>query len=115
MDRARRRAAASCGSTCSSRTAPYEPPAPFAERFADAPYLGEVATADADLAPLLDPFLAGTEAPTLIVVTGDHGESLGEHGELTHGLFAYDATLRVPLVLWGPGSRPASTAGWPAT
>ena len=45
---------------------------------------------------------AGALEHTLVVVTSDHGESLGEHGERTHGLFAYDATLRVPLVLWAP-------------
>jgi tetratricopeptide (TPR) repeat protein len=44
----------------------------------------------------------------LVVVTADHGESLGEHGELTHGLFAYEATLKVPLIVWQPGRvRPA--------
>jgi arylsulfatase A-like enzyme len=83
--------------------AAYDPPEPFASRFRDAPYLGEIAAADSFLAPLLDPFLAGRETPALIVFTSDHGEALGEHGELTHGLFAYEATLKVPLVLWGIG------------
>jgi arylsulfatase A-like enzyme/Flp pilus assembly protein TadD len=86
--------------------APYDPPAPFASRFAGNPYLGEVAAADAFLGPLLEPFLAGAEPPAVIAVTGDHGEALGEHGELTHGLFAYEATLKVPLVLWGVGVTP---------
>jgi arylsulfatase A-like enzyme/tetratricopeptide (TPR) repeat protein len=86
--------------------APYEPAEPYASRFPASPYLGEVAAADGYLAPLLEPFLAGAETPTLIVVTGDHGESLGEHGEETHGLYAYEATLHVPLLLWGPGVRP---------
>ncbi|HXO26626.1 MAG TPA: sulfatase-like hydrolase/transferase [Thermoanaerobaculia bacterium] len=86
--------------------APYEPAEPYASRFPANPYLGEVAAADGYLAPLLEPFLAGAETPTLIVVTGDHGESLGEHGEETHGLYAYEATLHVPLLLWGPGVRP---------
>ena len=86
--------------------APYEPAEPYASRFPGNPYLGEVAAADGYLAPLLEPFLAGAETPTLIVVTGDHGESLGEHGEETHGLYAYEATLHVPLLLWGPGVRP---------
>ena len=44
--------------------------------------------------------------PALVVVTADHGEALGDHGELTHGLFAYEATLRVPLVVWGAGVNP---------
>jgi arylsulfatase A-like enzyme/Flp pilus assembly protein TadD len=86
--------------------APYEPAEPYASRFPANPYLGEVAAADGYLAPLLEPFLAGAETPTLIVVTGDHGESLGEHGEETHGLYAYEATLHVPLLVWGPGVRP---------
>ena len=51
-------------------------------------------------APLFDR-LARRSRPTLVVVTGDHGESLGEHGELTHGLFAYESTLRVPLICRG--------------
>ena len=82
--------------------APYDPPEPFRSRFASNLYLGEVAAADSFLAPLLGPFLDGNAAAApFVVVTADHGESLGEHGELTHGLFAYEATLKVPLVLWG--------------
>src|SRR5439155_2579659 len=78
-------------------------PEPFATRYRQAPYLGEVSAADAALAPLLSPILdQGAGARTLVVVTGDHGESLGEHGERTHGLFAYDATLRVPLIVYQP-------------
>jgi arylsulfatase A-like enzyme/Flp pilus assembly protein TadD len=80
--------------------APYDPPAEFRKRFADDLYLGDVAFADAALAPLLDAVRAAGAPPTLLVVTADHGESRGEHGELTHGLFAYEATLRVPLFLW---------------
>src|SRR5690606_24753449 len=66
----------------------------------------EVAAADGFLEPLLGPLLAGGDEPALVVVTGDHGEALGDHGEMTHGLFAYEATLRVPLLLWGPGVEP---------
>jgi arylsulfatase A-like enzyme/Tfp pilus assembly protein PilF len=86
--------------------AAYDPPEPFASRYRDNLYLGEVAAADSFLAPLLAPFLAGRERPALVIVTSDHGESLGEHGEMTHGLFAYEATLKVPLVVWGAGIRP---------
>jgi len=87
--------------------APYAPPEPFASRFRGNPYLGEVAAMDSFLAPLLEPFLAGSEAPpTVVAVTADHGEALGDHGELTHGLFTYEATLKVPLILWGPGIPP---------
>jgi choline-sulfatase len=83
---------------------PYAPPEPFASRFRGAPYQGEVAAADAALGPLLQPLLdAGAAARTLVVLTSDHGEALGEHGEATHGVFAYEATLRVPLVFWAPG------------
>ncbi len=86
--------------------APYAPPEPFNSRFAAAPYLGEVAAVDSYLSELLAGFLDGREEPTLIVFTSDHGEALGEHGELTHGLFAYESTLKVPLVLWGAGVEP---------
>ena len=83
---------------------PYDPPAPFAARFAGEPYQGEVAAADADLGRLLAPILeAGAGSRTLVLLTSDHGESLGEHGEATHGVFAYESTLRVPLVIWAPG------------
>lgn len=81
---------------------PYEPGAPFAARYAAQPYYGEAARADAELEPLLGPLLDGEGSRTLVVVTSDHGEALGEHGELTHGLFAYEATLKVPLVIWAP-------------
>ncbi|MFP5285976.1 MAG: sulfatase-like hydrolase/transferase [Thermoanaerobaculia bacterium] len=81
--------------------APYAPPEPFASRYAKEPYLGEIAAADSFLAPLLE-----ASKGALVVMTADHGESLGEHGELTHGLFAYEATLKVPLVVSGPGVKP---------
>ncbi|HUG55147.1 MAG TPA: sulfatase-like hydrolase/transferase [Vicinamibacteria bacterium] len=87
--------------------APYAPPEPFASRFASRPYAGEVAATDAALEPLLGPMLEAARPDTLVVLTSDHGESLGEHGERTHGLFAYEATLRVPLVLFAPRVLPA--------
>jgi arylsulfatase A-like enzyme/Flp pilus assembly protein TadD len=84
--------------------APYRPPEPFAARYAKEPYLGEVAAVDAALAPLVDDLEAAAKAtPTLLVATSDHGEALGDHGERTHGLFAYEATLHIPLLLWAPG------------
>jgi arylsulfatase A-like enzyme/Tfp pilus assembly protein PilF len=79
--------------------APYRPPAPFDAQYAGRPYFGEVAAADAALAPLLEAVRSSQTLPTLVVVTGDHGEGLGDHGELTHGLFAYEATLRIPLII----------------
>jgi arylsulfatase A-like enzyme/Tfp pilus assembly protein PilF len=86
--------------------AAYEPPEPFASRYRDRLYLGEIAATDSFLAPLLSPLLDRREPPALVVVTGDHGEALGEHGEQTHGLFAYEGTLKVPLLVWGPGIEP---------
>ena len=80
--------------------APYEPPEPFASRFPGQPYLGEVAAADDHVGRLLAEVAPTGTAGVLVVVTSDHGEALGEHGESTHGLFAYDATLKVPLVFW---------------
>jgi len=82
---------------------PYTPPEPLATQYRSAPYLGDVSAADAALSPLLSPILnQGSAGRTLVVVTADHGESLGDHGEQTHGLFAYEATLRVPLILYQP-------------
>jgi arylsulfatase A-like enzyme/Tfp pilus assembly protein PilF len=77
---------------------PYEPPGEFASRYASDPYLGEVAWTDAALGPLLDR-LRALPRPTLVVATADHGEALGDHGERSHSLFAYEATLRVPLIV----------------
>jgi arylsulfatase A-like enzyme/Flp pilus assembly protein TadD len=78
--------------------APYSPPPPFDAEYSTNLYAGEVAYVDSAIAPLLD--LARRQPrPTTIIVTGDHGESLGEHGERTHGLFAYEATLHIPLLL----------------
>lgn len=83
---------------------PYDPPEPFASRYAGDPYHGEVAASDEALRPLLEPLLeAGRASRTLVVLTADHGEALGEHEEVTHGIFAYEGTLRVPLLLHQPG------------
>ncbi len=82
---------------------PYLPPSPFRERFADRLYDGEIAFDDAVVGELLDATGYGAADGPLVVVAGDHGESLGEHGESTHGLFVYDATLRVPLIVAWPG------------
>lgn len=82
---------------------PYEPPPPFDRTFAAAPYDGEVAAADAQLGRLLDRFPPSDSR--LVVVTSDHGEGLGDHGEDEHHLFVYDSTLRVPMILAGGGLR----------
>jgi len=82
---------------------PYQPPPQYGARFPNDPYRGEVAAADAALTPLLAPIVdMGQEGRTLVVVTSDHGEALGDHGEATHGVFAYEPVLKVPLVLYQP-------------
>ena len=89
---------------------PYKPPDEFASKYASQPYDGEIAWVDQALGPLFDR-LASLARPTLVVVTADHGESLGEHGELTHGMFAYEATLRVPLIVSRLGSSAPQPRG----
>jgi arylsulfatase A-like enzyme/Flp pilus assembly protein TadD len=84
---------------------PYAAPSPFREQFAGRPYDGEIAFVDS-LAGVLIGKAAGS--PALIVVAGDHGESLGDHGESTHGLFVYESALHVPLIIAGAGiAKPA--------
>ncbi|MDQ3068366.1 MAG: sulfatase-like hydrolase/transferase [Acidobacteriota bacterium] len=88
---------------------PYKPPPAQAGSYAGQPYYGEVAWVDEALGPLFAK-LAALPTPTLVIVTSDHGESLGEHGEQTHGMFAYEPTLRVPLIvarIMGTGLRSA--------
>jgi len=86
--------------------APYSPPEPFNEKFKKDPYSGEVAYVDSELGKLFD-YLESHNLleNTLIVLTGDHGEALGDHGEITHGFFAYNSTLWVPLIIVSPGIR----------
>jgi choline-sulfatase len=87
---------------------PYRPPHPFRDMFAHDLYDGELAFVDAILASVLDRLRgAGLLDRTLVVVTADHGESLGEHGETTHSMFVYEGAIRVPLLLWRPGLVPA--------
>jgi choline-sulfatase len=89
---------------------PYHAPAPFGPAFAANPYDGEIAFDDAIVAAVLDRLRAlDLLDHTAIAVIGDHGESLGEHGEETHTMFVYDAAVRVPLILWRPGVIPAGT------
>jgi arylsulfatase A-like enzyme/Tfp pilus assembly protein PilF len=79
---------------------PYTPPPPFAEAHPAAPYDGEVAYADAAIGRLFDELQRANLFPSAaVIVVADHGESLGEHGERTHGTFLYDATVRVPLLI----------------
>jgi tetratricopeptide (TPR) repeat protein len=83
--------------------APYTPPEPFRSRFPKNPYLGEVAAMDEQLGRLVQAFEERTGGERAILVVGDHGEALGEHGESEHGKLVYQATMHVPLVLVGPG------------
>ncbi len=82
---------------------PYEPKGKFAGMFPDRPYYGDAAMADAQLTPLIDRLLEGDGRKAVVVYTSDHGEGLGDHGEISHGLFAYESTLRVPLVIRAEG------------
>ena len=89
---------------------PYDPPEPYRSEYVD-PYLGEIAFVDSQVARLLEALdRRGRLASTFVVVAGDHGESLGDHGERDHGIFVYDAVLRVPLIIAGPGLAPARVA-----
>jgi arylsulfatase A-like enzyme/Flp pilus assembly protein TadD len=87
--------------------APYQAPEEFARRYPDDPYAAEIAWTDSALAPLIQS-LSTLPRPTLVIVTADHGESLGDHGELTHGIFAYESTLRVPLIVAEVGGAAGS-------
>jgi arylsulfatase A-like enzyme/Tfp pilus assembly protein PilF len=95
--------------------APYTPPREFVRATSHQPpttselYDGEVAYADAQVARMLD-WLSSVhlDAETMVIVAGDHGEGLGDHGERTHGMLLYDSTLRVPLLVARPGVAAAT-------
>src|SRR5437773_6005263 len=83
---------------------PYDPPSPFREKYMQRPYDGEVAYTDYELGRLFE--TVARKAPpehTVIAVLSDHGESLSEHGEYTHGVFLYESTLRIVFMMAGPG------------
>src|SRR6266571_3217362 len=89
---------------------PYEPPAPYSLTYKDRPYDGEIAYADSALAN----FVAyvkkqGWYENSVVIVVGDHGEGLGEHHENTHGIFLYDSTTHVPLIVKPPGRNSSKT------
>ncbi|HET9300886.1 MAG TPA: sulfatase, partial [Candidatus Polarisedimenticolaceae bacterium] len=81
--------------------APYAPPSPYREQYAGRLYDGEIAFVDAQVGRIL----AAVGPGALVAVVADHGEALGDHGEETHGLLLYQPTLRVPLLVQGPGIR----------
>ncbi len=92
---------------------PYDPPGEYSGKYKAEPYNGEVAFADEQVGKLLRRLEErGLPDNTLIVLTSDHGEALGEHGERTHGLFLYRPTMRAPLIFAGPeipGGRKVET------
>jgi arylsulfatase A-like enzyme/Flp pilus assembly protein TadD len=96
-----------CWVHCFDPHDPYEPPEPFSSRFEGSLYDGEVAYVDQELGRLLD-YMEKKNIfnHTLCIFTGDHGESLGQHGEITHGYLANNTTIWVPLILSYPGSKP---------
>ena len=95
---------------------PYEPPEPFASRYRNVPYDGEIATADSIVGTVLAALKAqGIYDRAVVVLVSDHGEGLGEHGEEQHGFFLYRETLQVPLLVKLPGgARAGSTVAAPA-
>ncbi len=92
---------------CWDPHSPYDPPEPFKTQYKDHLYEGEVAYVDLTLGKLLD-YLekSGLVDSTVIVFTGDHGESLGQHGEETHGFFAYNSSIWIPLIISVPEAAP---------
>jgi arylsulfatase A-like enzyme/Tfp pilus assembly protein PilF len=85
---------------------PYEAPEPYASKYPNLPYLAEVAYVDALVGQLLDDLEARGELDrTWVILMADHGEGLGSHGEMMHGVLLYDATTRVPLLIRPPGGR----------
>ncbi len=85
---------------------PYEPPPPYDQEYPERPYLGEIAFADSQLGRLWD-FLEANRLldSTFLVLAGDHGESLGQHEEITHGFFVYQEAIHVPLIIVTPFKR----------
>jgi arylsulfatase A-like enzyme/Flp pilus assembly protein TadD len=96
--------------------APYTPPAPQRERHPDRPYDGEIAAVDEQVGRLLQELeRRGLADSTVVAVAADHGEALGEHGELTHGLLLYEPTLHVPLLVRAPGLPAGKAIGTPVS
>ena len=90
---------------------PYDPPDPYRSAYHD-PYVGEIAFADSQIGRLLGALEARRlMKDTIVIVAGDHGESLGDHGERDHGIFVYESVLRVPLVIRAPAISPRRVGG----
>ncbi len=89
---------------------PYTPPPPYVQRYRSRPYDGEIAFVDSQVGRITNYMKQkGLYDRTLIVIVGDHGEGLGEHGEKTHGFFIYHTTLHVPLLIKLPAGAPPRT------
>jgi len=87
---------------------PYDPPQPYKSQFPTSPYEGEIAYTDSEVGRFLNALRArGLFAGSTIAVMADHGEAFGEHGEQRHGMFLYDETIHVPLVIKMPSSHEA--------
>ncbi len=85
---------------------PYDPPEPYRSEYTSIPYDGEVAYTDWAVGQLVSKIeSAGLMSKTIFVITADHGEGLGEHGESRHGLFIYNSTVHVPLLIRLPGGK----------
>ncbi|MGH9856506.1 MAG: sulfatase, partial [Acidobacteriota bacterium] len=85
---------------------PYDPPEPYKTDYSSRPYDGEIAYMDASIGKLLDAVSSSAlKDRTIIIVTADHGEGLGQHQEDTHAIFVYGTTQRVPLLIHVPGAR----------
>jgi arylsulfatase A-like enzyme/regulator of sirC expression with transglutaminase-like and TPR domain len=93
---------------------PYTPPQPYRDRYAANPYAGEIAFVDSQLGRLVEAIRGDRVREWIVAATGDHGEGLGDHGELTHGILLYGSTVDVPFILWSgrgvgsPGPGPFS-------
>ena len=85
---------------------PYVSPEPFASRFNEQPYAGEVAYVDECIGQVIGKLKElGLYDSTLLIITGDHGEMLGEHFETYHGYFIYQSAIRVPLIIRVPDQQ----------
>src|SRR5208282_1372068 len=85
---------------------PYDPPEPFKSHFTSEPYDGEIAYTDSVVGSVLEVLQRhGLYKNTVIAVAADHGEAFGEHGEKSHGIFLYDETIHVPLLMKLPGEK----------